>query len=454
MSMPIDTDMSMPFEADMSMPFETFMSMPTSCSTYDECPAAGTCDCKGKVADAGATCDCYDIQSVAPPFDESVNPPLGTWYCFQADLDKTKTGCDGKGKDSVPQISHAVFATGFSDKCTFHTGGQLGNYMDSWLYQECDNTAATGLKFDFGHSGSSFSVTYCFDVSCEDEPAGEGTSTWVIKAGNDRCEYQVPGGPSCGGSPSECHPSCPANTGVVDDAPTGVACDGSSGSIGTVGSETVNMSVSFQVETTGSTLDGSLFGQDVLELAASANSLCGSTARALRARRSPDTSPVTGIELGNVASDDTCEPQESDDNSCYIVTIDLQLSGSDPVSVNAAAATTSTAIQNNVDSLVGGDIVRVAMSEYSSSAATNDGTDTPNSSDKSGKKQKRRVILVTVLCAVGTVAAALLMHRKIAQQRRGGRSSDDASSSGGSSSGGSSSGSPAGGASSGPPSVI
>jgi hypothetical protein len=75
------------------------------------------------------------------------------------------------------------------------------------------------LKYDFGHngitSGNIYSVTYCFDVSCEAAPAGQGSVDWVIKAGNDRCEIQVSEGaiPNCGVSNELCSPSCPADEG-------------------------------------------------------------------------------------------------------------------------------------------------------------------------------------------------------------------------------------------------
>ena len=148
------------------------------------------------------------------PLIRTAAPPSGTWYCFQVDLDKTVEGCSG-----AKEVSHSVLATGFSESCLFHPGGIDASGSDNWDYQTCDNTAATGLKFDFGHngitSGNTYSVTYCFDVSCEAAPAGQGSVDWVIKAGNDRCEIQVTEGaiPNCGVSNDLCSPSCPADDG-------------------------------------------------------------------------------------------------------------------------------------------------------------------------------------------------------------------------------------------------
>ena len=224
MSMPLDAEMSFPLDADimsfpfgadidMSFPLGAAMSMEYTCDTVHECPAS--CDCNGNVADASEEiCGCYDITSVPPPFDTDAAPPSGTWYCFQVDLDKTVEGCS-----DAKEVSHSVLATGFSDSCLFHPGGIDAGGSDNWEYQTCDNTAATGLKFDFGHngitSGNVYSVTYCFDVSCEAAPAGQGSVDWVFKAGNDRCEIQVTEGsiPNCGVSNDLCSPSCPADDG-------------------------------------------------------------------------------------------------------------------------------------------------------------------------------------------------------------------------------------------------
>jgi hypothetical protein len=125
------------------------------------------------------------------------------------DLDKSVDGCSG-----AKAVSHSVLATGFSESCLFHPGGIDIGGSDAWTDHTCDNTAATGLKYDFGHSRESdqLSVTYCFDVSCEAAPAGEGSITWVLKASNVRCEIEVTKGaiPNCGVSSDLCHPSCPA----------------------------------------------------------------------------------------------------------------------------------------------------------------------------------------------------------------------------------------------------
>jgi hypothetical protein len=221
MSMPLDADMSIPLDAgmsfpfgadfDMSFPIGAAMSMPYTCDTVHECPTS--CDCNGNVVDASEEiCGCYDITSVQPPFDTDAAPPSGTWYCFQVDLDKTAEGCSG-----AKEVSHSVLATGFSESCLFHPGGIDVGGTDNWQDVSCDNTAATGLKYDFGHngitSGNIYSVTYCFDVSCEAAPAGQGSVDWVIKAGNDRCEIQVTEGaiPNCGVSNNLCSPSCPAD---------------------------------------------------------------------------------------------------------------------------------------------------------------------------------------------------------------------------------------------------
>ena len=216
MSVPLDAAMSFPFGADigdMSFPLEAAMSMEYTCDTVHECPAS--CDCNGNVADASEEiCGCYSITSVPPPFDTDAAPPSGTWYCFQVDLDKTVEGCS-----DAKEVSHSVLSTGFSESCLFHPGGIDASGSDNWVYQTCDNTAATGLKFDFGHngitSGNTYSVTYCFDVSCEAAPAGQGSVDWVFKAGNDRCEIQVTEGsiPNCGVSNDLCSPSCPADGG-------------------------------------------------------------------------------------------------------------------------------------------------------------------------------------------------------------------------------------------------
>jgi hypothetical protein len=100
----------------------------------------------------------------------------------------------------------------------FHPSGAANSGSDNWNYQTYDNTAATGLKYHCGHNGitsENYSVTYCFDVSCEAAPAGQGSVDWVIKAGNDRCEIQVSEGaiPNCGVSNMLCSPSCPADEG-------------------------------------------------------------------------------------------------------------------------------------------------------------------------------------------------------------------------------------------------
>jgi hypothetical protein len=202
--------MSMPFFGDTEMSMPIFaLSMPTCDTTYT-CPDAGTCDCGGRVQDGGEICGCYTISSVNPQFDTSAVPASGTWYCYQVDLDKSVEGCSG-----AKAVSHAVLPTGFSESCHFYEGGQDSAGSDNWFTQTCDNTAATGLKFDFGHSGSSnqLSVTYCIDVACEAAPAGEGSIIWVLKSGNDRCEIEVTEGavPSCGVSSDLCHPSCAAD---------------------------------------------------------------------------------------------------------------------------------------------------------------------------------------------------------------------------------------------------
>jgi hypothetical protein len=231
MSMPIDAEFSMPIDAefsmpivdsafsfpldtDMSLPVDAELSMPFTCDNTFDCPAS--CDCGGMVADASeALCGCYSISYVPPPFDASAVPPSGSWYCYQVDLDKTVAGCSG-----AKAVSHAVLATGFSESCLFHPGGLDVGGSDDWFAQTCDNTAATGLKYDFGHSGDGdqLSVTYCFDVSCEAAPVGEGSINWVLKSGNDRCEIEVVGAPgapvpNCGTSSDLCSPSCPAGDG-------------------------------------------------------------------------------------------------------------------------------------------------------------------------------------------------------------------------------------------------
>ena len=213
-AMSFDNTMSvaMPFSlggADMTTSVFA-MSMPTCDATYT-CPAAGTCDCGGNVQDATKEiCGCYTISSVDPPFDTSSIPARGTWYCYEVYLDKSVAGCSG-----AKAVSHAVLPTGFSERCHFHQGGRDSAGSDKWSDHTCDNTAATGLKFDFGHegTGNKLSVTYCIDVSCEAAPAGEGSINWVFKAGNDRCEIQVTEGavPNCGVSSDLCHPSCPAD---------------------------------------------------------------------------------------------------------------------------------------------------------------------------------------------------------------------------------------------------
>jgi hypothetical protein len=203
--------MSMPFvDGDTEMPMPIFsMSMPTCDTTYT-CPDAGTCDCSGQVQDGGEICGCYTISSVDPPFDTSAVPASGTWYCYQVDLDKSVKGCS-----SANPVSHAVLPTGFSQSCQFHKGGQDLGGSDNWFTQTCDNTAATGLKFDFGHTGSGerLSVTYCIDVACETDLAGKGSINWVLMSGNDRCDIEVTEGavPRCGVSSDLCHPSCPAD---------------------------------------------------------------------------------------------------------------------------------------------------------------------------------------------------------------------------------------------------
>jgi len=166
--------------------FLDLMSMPLTCDSTYSCP--DSCDCGGNVQDGGDVCGCYSITSVQPPFDSAAVPPSGTWYCYQVDLDKSVDGCSG-----AKAVSHSVLATGFSESCLFHPSGLDVGGSDDWSDHTCDNTAATGLKYDFGHSGSGnqLSVTYCFDVSCEAAPAGEGSINWVLKAGNDRCEIEV-----------------------------------------------------------------------------------------------------------------------------------------------------------------------------------------------------------------------------------------------------------------------
>ena len=237
--MPIDTmsmlmeetmsfDYTISFDYTMSIPFT--MSMPTCDATYT-CPAVGTCDCGGNVQDgAEEICGCYSITSVDPPFDTSSVPSKGTWYCYEVYLDKSIEGCGG-----AKAVSHAVLPTGFSESCYFHQGGRDLAGSDNWSDHTCDNTAATGLKFDFGHEGSDnqLSVTYCIDVSCEAAPAGEGSITWVFKAGNDRCEIQVTEGavPNCGVSSDLCHPSCPA-----DDSSGGAGAGGNNSNGGNGGS--------------------------------------------------------------------------------------------------------------------------------------------------------------------------------------------------------------------------
>jgi hypothetical protein len=194
--------------------FLELMSMPTSgiCDAVYECP--DYYDSNGNVQHGTQEiCGCYDITSVQPPFDTNESPPSGTWYCFQVDLDKTAEGCSG-----AKEVSHSVLATGFSKSCMFHPSGAANSGSDNWNYHTYDNTAATGLKYDFGHNGitsENYSVTYCFDVSCEAAPAGQGSVDWVIKAGNDRCEIQVSEGaiPNCGVSNELCSPSCPADEG-------------------------------------------------------------------------------------------------------------------------------------------------------------------------------------------------------------------------------------------------
>ena len=244
MSMPIDNAMSFDNAMSMSMPFfgegdteiskpSFAMSMPTCDVTYT-CPAAGTCGCGGRVQDGGEICGCYTISSVDPPFDTSAVPASGTWYCFQVDLDKSVEGCSG-----AKAVSHAVLPTGFSESCHFYEGGKDSSGSDDWLNHTCDNTAATGLKFDFGHSGSGnqLSVTYCVDVACEAAPTGEGSINWVLKSGNDRCEIQVTEGaiPNCGVSSDLCHPSC-----LADDSSSGGSDGGIGGNEGGGGSKNVN----------------------------------------------------------------------------------------------------------------------------------------------------------------------------------------------------------------------
>ena len=226
MSMPIDDAMSMPIDEAMSMSFDeamsmslideamsfplSAMSMPYTCDSTYSCPT--DCDCGGNVQDGGDICGCYSITSVTPPFDTTTVTASGTWYCYQVDLDKSVDGCSG-----AKAVSHSVLATGFSESCLFHPGGLDADGSDNWSDHTCDNTAATGLKFDFGHSGEGdqLSVTYCFDVSCEAAPAGEGSINWVLKAANDRCEIVVTEGavPNCGISSDLCHPSCPSTDG-------------------------------------------------------------------------------------------------------------------------------------------------------------------------------------------------------------------------------------------------
>jgi len=209
-SMPLDAGFSMPFDADFSMPLDAGMSMPFTCDSTYTCP--DSCDCGGTVQDGGDICGCYSITSVPPPFDTSIAPASGTWYCYQVDLDKRADGCS-----DAKAVSHSVLATGFSESCLFHPGGIDIGGSDAWTDHTCDNTAATGLKYDFGQSGSGdqLSVTYCFDVSCEAAPAGEGSINWVLKAANDRCEIEVTDGaiPNCGFSSDLCHPSCSAGSG-------------------------------------------------------------------------------------------------------------------------------------------------------------------------------------------------------------------------------------------------
>jgi hypothetical protein len=192
--------------------FLDLTAMPTSdsCDAVYECPVS--CDCNDNVQDGNQEiCRCYDITSVQPPFDTSVSPPSGTWYCFQVDLDKTAEGCS-----DAKEVSNSVLTTGFSESCMFHPS-KVANRSDNWKYHTCGDTAATGLKYDFGHNeitgGNTSSVTYCLDVSCEVAPAGEGSVTWVLKADNDRCEIEVTDGaiPNCGLSNHLCSPSCPSD---------------------------------------------------------------------------------------------------------------------------------------------------------------------------------------------------------------------------------------------------
>jgi hypothetical protein len=230
--------MTMPFfvDADTEMSMPSFsMSMP-ACNTAYTCPDAGTCNCGGQVHDGGEICGCYTISSVDPPFDTSDVPASGTWYCYQVDLDKSVKGCSG-----AKPVSHAVLPTGFSHGCHFFKGGQDLAGSDKWFAQTCDNTAATGLKFDFGHSGSGnqLSVTYCIDVSCEAAPVGKGSIHWVLTSGNDRCDIKVTEGavPSCGVSSDLCHPSCPADDSSISGI---IGNSGGSGGNGVGSSENVN----------------------------------------------------------------------------------------------------------------------------------------------------------------------------------------------------------------------
>jgi hypothetical protein len=89
-------------------------------------------------------------------------------------LDKTD-----KGRGGAKEVAHSVLAAaGFSKNCMFHPSGAANSGSDNWNYHTYDNTAATGLKYDFGHNGitsENYSLTYCFDVSCEAAPAGQGS---------------------------------------------------------------------------------------------------------------------------------------------------------------------------------------------------------------------------------------------------------------------------------------
>mmetsp|Transcript_11603 Transcript_11603/g.21058 ORF Transcript_11603/g.21058 Transcript_11603/m.21058 type:complete len:379 (+) Transcript_11603:324-1460(+) len=317
MSMPIDAELSMPIDAELSMPmdadfsmefpmesefsmpsFAEAMSMPFTCDTVHECPTS--CECNGNVADASEEiCGCYEITSVEPPFDTYAAPASGTWYCFQIDLDKTAEGCSG-----AKEVSHSVLATGFSESCLFHPGGIDVGGTDNWQDVSCDNTAASGLKYDFGHSditsGNIYSVTYCFDVSCEVAPAGQGSVDWVIKAGNDRCEIKVTEGalPNCGVSGDLCSPSCPAdNEGDNNGGGNNVGGNNGGGNNKAVNDPST--------ETTSATVDGGSSERNLGAILGSVGALCAVGAIAGVAYQMAKKGGSAGADGASMASTDT-----------------------------------------------------------------------------------------------------------------------------------------------------